>query len=964
MSLSLVQAQEKPKLESPALDPAAALKTIHVPDGFVVELVAAEPQVMDPVAFDWDTVGRLWVVEMADYPLGMDGKGKSGGRVRLLEDRDSDGRYEESKLFAEGLNFPNGILTWRDGVIVTAAPDVIFLRDKDGDGVVDEREVLLTGLSQGNQQLRANGLRWGLDNWVYVAAGGHHGKHAMDTKVKSSRNGSVVAVGSRDFRFRPDTGEVEPQSGPSQFGRNRDDWGRWFGVQNSRPLWHYVLPDHYLRRNPHLAAPDGRVQLPGTLNPPVYPASKQQKRFHSFEHAAHYTSACGGMIFRDPSLFGEGTINGFACEPFHNLVQRIELEPKGVTFSGKRGGKEGEPDFFASSDRWCRPVMVRTGPDGSLWVADMYRYMIEHPQWLPKHAQEELLPFYRHGDDRGRIYRVRRRDRNPRTIPRLAKLKMPELAAELHSANGWVRDKVQQELFWRNDKEALPLMSALAFGGASAETRMQALCALDGLGEIEDERLVGALRDRHPGVRENALRLAERDARPQVVEVALQLGDDSDARVRMQLAFSIGSFPASKETGRVLARLLLRDHEDPFATIAALSSALPHLDQLVAALSETSDPALARVARPTIEVLLRAGKIEAMLGFIVPAFERARDDFSAKTGMACVELAALLSRQRPEIRKLMEEKADAFVELHKVQLELVARAREVIGVKTARFEDRMAAAALLAQHPDDRARAMHFLAGRIEPTTSLEELGAVFRTLGRTGAIEVPMLLILKWAELSPAARGLAVDQLLTQTGWTRALVEGLELGTVQAADLDPTRRLRLLQHPDEKIRKSAAEALKSASSAARDKVVESFRPALELKGDAAKGRTVFQKSCVACHIHGREGREVGPDLRTVVDHPAEKLLINILNPNLDIQPGFHAYNCELKSGEILFGLLASENAVSITFKLPDASTRAILRTEIKSLKSLNLSLMPDGFEAGMSKQDLADLIAFLKARN
>jgi putative membrane-bound dehydrogenase-like protein len=364
LSLGVNAEEEGSKVESLPLDPVAALPSIHVPEGYFVELMAAEPLVRDPVAFDWDVEGRLWVVEMADYPMGMEGKGASGGRVRLLEDRDFDGRYEQATVFAKGLNFPNGILTWRDGVIVTAAPDVLFLRDTDGDGVADEREVLLTGLSEKNQQLRANGLRWGLDNWVYVAAGGHHGKHALDTKVRSTRNNSEVAVGSRDFRFRPDSGVVDPQSGPSQFGRNRDDWGRWFGVQNSRPLWHYVLPDHYLRRNPQLAAPDGRVQLPGKINPPVFPASKPQKRFHSFGNSGHYTSACSGMIYRDDYLFGAGGINGFSCEPFHNLAQRIELIPMGVSFSGKRGGKEGEPDFFASSDRWCRPVMARTGPDG------------------------------------------------------------------------------------------------------------------------------------------------------------------------------------------------------------------------------------------------------------------------------------------------------------------------------------------------------------------------------------------------------------------------------------------------------------------------------------------------------------------------------------------------------------------------------------------------------------------------
>jgi len=186
-------------MSSEPLPPTESLRKVHVPAGFKVELVASDPMVLDPVAFDWDERGRLWVVEMADYPLGMDNNGKPGGRVRILEDTDGDGRYDKSTLFADGLNFPNGILTWRDGIIVTAAPNILFLRDTDGDGKADDRQVLVSGLQEGNQQLRANGLRWGLDNWVYVAAGGHHGKYGVDTRLKSARSGAEMLDSSNGW---------------------------------------------------------------------------------------------------------------------------------------------------------------------------------------------------------------------------------------------------------------------------------------------------------------------------------------------------------------------------------------------------------------------------------------------------------------------------------------------------------------------------------------------------------------------------------------------------------------------------------------------------------------------------------------------------------------------------------------------------------------------------------------------
>ncbi len=359
-----VVAATAPKPASAPLSPEESLKKIHVRAGYHAELVAAEPLTLDPVAIDWDAAGRLWVVEMADYPMGLDGKGKPGGRVRVLTDTDGDGRYDKSTLFADGLNFPNGLLTWRDGVIVTAAPEILFLRDTDGDGKADRREVLVSGLMEGNQQLRANCLRWGLDNWVYCASGGHHGNHGVGTKLRT-RTGEVL-VGSRDFRLRPETGELEPQSGPSQFGRNRDDWGHWFGTQNIRPLWHYVLDDHYLRRNPHNAAPDPTKLVVVPLSPKVWPASPQEKRYHSFNEAGHFTSACSGMIYRDDLLFPRGDYgaeNAFSCEPFHNLVQRNVLAADGVSFAARRAVGEEASEFFASEDRWCRPVMTRTGPE-------------------------------------------------------------------------------------------------------------------------------------------------------------------------------------------------------------------------------------------------------------------------------------------------------------------------------------------------------------------------------------------------------------------------------------------------------------------------------------------------------------------------------------------------------------------------------------------------------------------------
>ncbi|MEM7392149.1 MAG: PVC-type heme-binding CxxCH protein, partial [Verrucomicrobiota bacterium] len=890
------------------------MKSIHVPEAFTVDLVAAEPEVLDPVAFDWDSRGRLWVVEMADYPSGMDGRNRSGGRVRRLEDLDRDGRYESSTLFADGLNFPNGILTWRDGVIVTAAPDVLYLRDTNDDGKLDQRDVLLSGLTEGNQQLRANGLRWGLDHWVYVAAGGHHSKHGLNTRVRSHRTEKEIAVGSRDFRFRPDTGEVEPQSGPSQFGRNRDDWGRWFGTQNVRPLWHYVLPDHYLRRNPYLAAPEGRVQLPGPLNPPVYPTSKRQKRYHSFKQGGGFTSACSGMIYRGGSLFSPDEIHAFSCEPFHNLVQHMVLEPHGVTFQGQRAEAKDEPDFFASSDRWCRPVMTRTGPDGALWVADMYRYMIEHPHWLPQHGKEELLAFYRTGETYGRIYRVRPRSSKPQPLPNFVAMTAEELAEQLASPNGWIRDKAQMELLWRGDASVpLPLTAP------NPRTRLHALCTLDGLGRLTDEAVLQALADPHPGVRENALRLAENATDTKVHNAAFERVDDPDLRVQLQLAFSVGAFPPSPRAGHVLSTLLNRHADNVFIRTAVLSSALPHQAEFSRGIAGAQEKEL---YDPLIELAIKSKNPDLLKALLEPALEQARSDFSPESIELCLDLLDLLARRKQSMPSIASWN------------ELLERART---------EDSAHASGLLARVPAEREKAITDLGRRLQPATPPAELKKTLEYLAGTGSDRVPEMLLKAWPGLTPTARGDVLDRLLSRTAWTAQLVDALKNRTVNPGDFDATRRNRLLNHADEKIRSTAANQFKSTGD--RADVIKTYRSALSLQGQAARGRDVFFKACVACHKHGHQGNEIGPDLKTVAAHSAEKLMINILDPNLDIQPGFHAYQCTLKNGEQLFGIIASETATGITLKLVDGSSKVLLRRDIARLRNLNISLMPEGLE-------------------
>ena len=469
------------KVDPIAKSPEASLHSIEVHTGFKVELVASEPMLESPIAFAWGPDGRFWVVEMGDYPLGLDGKGKPGGRVRILESTKNDGHYDKSTIFLDGLNFPTGVMPWGKGVLITAAPEIFYAEDSKRDGHCDIRKTLFTGFVEGNQQHRVNGLQWGLDNWVH-GANGHSGG-----TITSFKGGEEIRLGSRDFRIRPDEGLFDPETGVTQYGHCMDDWGNWFGCDNSNPSFQFVIEDRYLRRNKFYPAPSVRVPVsnqPGAAA--VYAISPTLPRFNDPFGADHFTSANSFTIYRD-NLFGPAFDGDcYVSEPVHDLVHREVMHREGILFRSTRADDEKTSEFWASTDNWTRPTMLRTGPDGALWIVDMYRFVIEHPQWIPKDWQARID--LRAGQDKGRIYRVYPVGETPRTVPRFDNLDTAGLVAALDSPSGWQRDLAQQMLVQKQDKSAAPLLEKMARDSKNPLARLHALCTLDGLNALDRRR--------------------------------------------------------------------------------------------------------------------------------------------------------------------------------------------------------------------------------------------------------------------------------------------------------------------------------------------------------------------------------------------------------------------------------------------------------------------------------------------
>jgi putative heme-binding domain-containing protein len=459
-------------------------------------------------------------------------------------------------------------------------------------------------------------------------------------------------IRGRDLRVRPDEGLVDTVTGQAQFGRNRDDWGNWFGCNNADPGWFYAVDDCYLRRNPHVASPPGRVSLTDART--CYPAGRVVTH-HALGQPCppvgqpgSWTSLGGVTVYRD-EMFGLPFYgNVFVSDSVFNIVHRMVVWPEGVLFRGDRGRAEQRSEFLCSTDPWFRPAALHTGPDGALWVVDMYRFVIEHPQWINDDLEKTLD--LRLGHDKGRLWRIYPSTKKPRPIPRLDRLGTAELVAALDSSNGWQRDVVQQMLIWRGDKSARGPLEAMVAECPRAVARLHALCTLDGLKTLSPQVVARALDDRHPGVRRHAVRLSEPflAANPALGERLTDLAEDLDPQVRMQVAYTLGEWDDPR-AGHALGRMALRYADDPYLTAAVVSSAMGHLDAMVAVVAQEPQKTLAR-AQVLGRLLKLAAAVEEEPGAVAAVEARRANPLGT-----VVEDALRGTRTRKEIQRALDK---------------------------------------------------------------------------------------------------------------------------------------------------------------------------------------------------------------------------------------------------------------------------------------------------------------------
>lgn len=936
------------RADVPPKSPADSLAAIQTREGLVVELAAAEPFVADPVAIDWDARGRMWVVEQPDYPNGMDGNWKPGGRVKILTDTDGDGRYDRSDLFLEGLPFPTGVTCWRGGVLVCAAPDILFAEDTDGDNKADKVEKLFTGFYTDNYNARINSLTLGLDNWIHGANG------LLGGKIRSTRTGLETDIAGRDVRINPDTGELQLVSGVTQQGRVRDDWDNWFGCSNSRWVYHFPLPEAYVRRNPHVPGPVPSVYLPADAKAAELNAiSHVLERFNNPASQGHITSACGLGVYRDELLGAEYAGNAFIGETAHNLVRRYRLDTNGATFKAQRPEGEAEREFFASKDNWTRPVQIRTGPDGALYIVDMYRAVIEHTRWIPADRLAKIDP--RAGDTMGRIYRLVPAGVKLRPVRDLTKLDTTALVAALDTPNGTTRDLVHQSLLHRRDSTAIAPLVKLAATSQRPAARVQALAVLDGLSALPEETILHALGDSDARVRRHAVRLCESRAAsvPKLGEACLKVASDPDFTVRYQLALSLGGW-SHPEVASTLADMAAAGVNDAWFRAAVVSSSSRCASTVLSKMltlqsSEGRDALIAPLVATAAAFADKADDFERLLDALAPA---------PKAKPAAWQMAGLAQLQQALGRRGIQLTSLAGAE--KVR-PLFAAAHDIATDEKAPLGDREAALRLFGRGFGDTARELSLLKALLGSNQAPVQKAAV-AALARISSEGAADAMLAGWPQHPPSLRTQIIGTLLGRDAWALRLLQAIESGVINPAEVPAASRQTLARHSNATVRELSAKLLPIGGAGERAEVVKKFQGVADMKGDAVKGATVFKTVCFACHSYIGQGMAVGPDLKAFYNKSASDFVTAILNPNVAVEPRYAAYVVTTKDARAFTGVVANETATSLEVVMPGGMRETVLRSDLREIRAAGISLMPDGLEQAMSAQDMADLIAFLKS--
>src|SRR5688572_25238635 len=970
------------------LPPEAAAKKMTLPEGFEARIFASEPQVVNPVAMTWDERGRLWVVELYEYPLGAPAGTKPRDNVKILEDTDNDGRADKVTVFADGLNLATGLLLGYGGVFVGQAPHLYFMEDTNGDDVADKKTIVKTGFGLEDRHELLNGFTWGPDGYLYMTHGVFTHSKVRDPNDPADDGVTMTAAVAR-FHPRTKKFEIFAEGTSNPWGVDFDRAGNAFVSA--------CVIDHLFHMTP------GGIYQRQAGSPP-HPFAYEL--LPSIVDHKHFRAAYSGVQIYQGDQYPEEYKGTILMGNIHDSsVHQDKLTPVGATFKASF-----VRDFVRANDGWFRPVSTQVGPDGAVWIMDWYD---KYPCYQNANADPE-------GVDRahGRIWRIVYTGKEkgkpvgsrPDRDMNLAKLSNEDLAKMLEHPNAWHRRTAQrifsergEGTFGKSFHRSNPVLDLL--DSENADARLAALWTLHGMGELEEVRLEKTMKDKDPAVRAWTARLiGERGyALPDSMKWLSELAKDEDITVRAAVAVAARQFVSGsltvntkpnipiKEavTGGVLSGLWFstKGEIDPTFTYLYWMAIEPLIayDPLHALgfyegngamkggggdqLYPFSSVILTKIMRRICDMNDRGILSEGLLSLKDVQEEHAPALAAALKGLIegqrgrpliptteAVQLVSKWSKyEHKETASLAQQLGTLWGDAQALTAML-----DVITDSARPESERIQAISSVRQQkvPAVRDALVKVLNGNAPDAV----MNAVISGLGQFDQDNIADVLLKRWKEISPASRRAVADVLSSRNKWAQRLISAIEQKSVAIGEVPAPVVRNLLTTKDESVRNRAMTVIGKFRESTPDKAqLIAQKKAVVLNGaaDLKKGHEVAQRTCFTCHkLHG-EGTEVGPDITGVGRSSLDALLANVIDPNQLIGAGYENVEVTLKDDRTVAGRMIENTEARVRLLLLGGKEEVIAKKDIENVRVSELSVMPEGLEQ-MPDEDFRNLIWFI----
>ena len=984
--------------------PSQTLKNLEIHPDFDMTLVTAEPLITKPMNFDWDPAGRLWVAETPEYPNGrrgmrpdyrskewkdrggldpMPGKQDRPGqdKISILTDTDHDGVMDKKDVFYQGLELVTGLVFHKDGVIVTQAPDILFLRDTDGDGKADKVEKLYTKLGTGDTHAVINNPRMGWDGWIYAT----HGYSSSPDVTSGDGSKHFGGIGSGVVRFRPDGSKIEQYS-----SKGGNTWGLTITGDN-RVMWtqptsgtllnQVVLPEYALARGKVGNTPSFKTIIADQKS--YSSISYDRLAYVQIDRVGDFTAGAGAVIYDGGAWPAEYNGDYFTTEPTINLIHHQRLTPKTTSFEATKLPGREQTEFIRSTDMWWRPIEVRTGPDGAMYVGDFYNQAVIHNDTRgPDHNAVNAAVRPDRDHYFGRIWRVQHKQAKKLDIPNLDRADPAKLVAALANVNRNSRMTAGRLLIEGGKGVDLvtPLLKA-----PDPDTRIAAIWTLKGLRGLQAWMLMDASADTNFHVRRNAINVMEAinlDTSGMVEGVKSSMGgtkglQDEDATVRLAAL----RFLASQELSEAAAKQLIAAWpklDDDFQRSAAVGAASRNPAASIAAVLDSPDSAgLIPMVAQLVDIIARdqntaaaaklvislAGKPESanpVKASILESLGQKLKDAPAMTPALSTALGKLLASGVSGSALPLAAKWDRDGALKSEIATITSGILSKLADATAPEDVRLAAATSLlglrAGNPDAISTVTKLLGS--EAGAPLQ--GNLLTVLSAINEPSIGTAICAAYAKLPAAVQPVAFEALLKRADWSLALLDAIAAKQVDPVTFGPANAFRLRTYPDKAVAKRATEMLDQLNplAKAKDEVIARMAPLVSKAGDAGRGKLLFQAACATCHKLGDIGADIGPGLTGMGSHGPAELLTAIVDPNREVEPSFLTWNIETRDGQFFAGIIVRENPVSVTLKSL-AGQQEVKVADIKTRVNTGRSLMPEGLDA-LGEEVLRDVLTYI----